>query len=143
MDILIFAGTDTWPAEDGIFRRHAPELVVADHPAQQPVIPRGHPRIFVDGERREDRHIQLEFVGRRDLWRQSRIQAVNAFHDQHVVIGQLQVLSYKLARARGEVIFGDLDPLARKQLLQLLVQGSSMIFLLRQVQRGRCGGFPR
>ena len=47
---------------------------------------------------------------------------MDAFHDQHVVVRKLQELADELARAGGEVIFWDLDPLTGEQLLQLLVE---------------------
>ena len=48
MDVILFAGADTRPAEDRIFGCHAAELVVTDHSAQQAIVTGGHARVLVD-----------------------------------------------------------------------------------------------
>ena len=120
--MLLFTRPYARPAQDRILSRHAAELVVAHHPPQQAVVARRHLRMLVDGDGGQDRDIELEFLRVGNLRRKGRIQAVDAFHDQHVVVRQLEVLSFELACARGKVVFRNLDALAGEELLELLVQ---------------------
>ncbi len=121
-DMLLFTRSYARPAQDRILSRHTAELVVAHHPPQQAVVARRHLRMLVDGDGGQDRDIELEFLRIGNLRRKGRIQAVDAFHDQHIVVRQLEVLSFELACARGEVVFRNLDALAGEELFELLVQ---------------------
>ena len=119
---LVLGQADVLPLRNGLLGSIGAFVIVADDTAQQSVVARGNPVVVIERDASEGRDIDLvrHVVG--NLFRQQRVQGMDALDNQHRIARQLELLAVILAFARHEIIFGYFHFLALHQPQQMILE---------------------
>ena len=119
-DVLLLPGEHALPALDGLQGRVIAVLVIPHHAAQQPVVRRVDEVVVVDGDggQRGDEYLEQGLGGQQTG--QLRVQPVDAFHDDDIVLSYAELLPVVKALSRLEGELGDFHFLACQQPLDVV-----------------------
>ena len=106
---------------DGLLCAHTSIFIVADDTAKKTIVGRRDIVVVVEQDGGQCRGIHTENLLVRNLRRQLRVQGMDAFHHQDIVVVHLQLLATLLALARLEIVLRQFHLLATEEGIKLVV----------------------
>ena len=126
-DPALLTLADAVPHGKGFLYRGIAGLIIPDGTPQQPQIAAGDPVVVIQVQSKQGTHIEPEHLALVQPFRQQhRVQAVEAFHNDHGVFIQPQLMTPPFPHAGFEVEAGQLHFLTFQQLGKMAAEEGSI-----------------
>src|ERR1051325_4468420 len=122
-DVAPLAGSHRWPPLNAFGRRGAPRTPVPHNPSDEPHVRGMDPCQIIEGKLSERAAEDAIDVLSRYRPQKARIQAVDAFQQEHVALAELQLLpALRAGHARREIEMSGLHRLSVEKSTEVVTQ---------------------